>query len=375
MYKEHNTSAFIRRHLDELGIPYRHPYAKTGIVATIGQGSPVVGLRADMDALPIQELADVPFRSKVEGTMHACGHDSHMTMLLGAARLLKAAEGRLRGSVRLLFQPAEEGGAGADVMIKEGAAEGLAAIFGLHVWPFLPTGTLASRAGAIMAACLQFEARVTGRGGHAGMPPAFVDPLVPAAAIVGALQALVSRETAPMDTAVVSVTRMAAGEGAYNVIPEFATFGGTLRSLSHDHLMLLKRRVTEVVEATARSYGCTGKVDWMEAQEPMYPPTVNDHSAFTFANGVAVRLLGADKVLEATPTMGGEDFAFFGRAGVPASFAFLGSGNAAAGAVHGLHTPQFKLDEAVLSVGAAYHAALASEYLAAAAGEAAKDEL
>jgi IAA-amino acid hydrolase len=332
------------------------------VVATIGSGQPVVALRADMDALPIQEPAGAAFASRTPGVMHACGHDGHVAMLLGAGRLLKAAEPRLRGTVRLLFQPAEEGGAGGDEMVRAGALGGAAAAFGLHLMPNLPTGTLGTRAGTIMAGSVQFKVTVTGAGGHAAYPHLAADPVVAAAAAVGALQTLVSRTTSPFASAVVSVTRLDAGH-AYNVIPDAATFGGTIRAATDADMARLRARLEAVVAGQAAALGCTAEVDWMQEAHPYYPPLVNDPDAAAFLAGVGASLLGAAAVDAATEaSMAGEDFAFIAAA-VPSAFGFLGTRNASAGSVHGLHTAQYVLDEGALPLGAALHAALAARFL------------
>ncbi|PSC67739.1 IAA-amino acid hydrolase ILR1-like 3 [Micractinium conductrix] len=362
VFEEHNTSAAIRQHLDELGIRYKFPIARTGIVAEIGQGQPVVVLRADIDALPILEETGFDYASRSPGRMHACGHDAHMTMLLGGAKLLKGMEAQLKGTVRLLFQPAEEGGAGGDLMVKEGALEGVKAAFGMHVWPMLPSGVVASRAGTIMSGAIQFEATLRGRGGHAAMPHLTADPVVASAAAVGALQALVARETSPFDSAVVSVTRLQAGE-AFNVIPDEAKIGGTVRSNNDEGMARLRRRLEETVAGVAAAHGCTSEVSWLEESMPYYPPTVNDGEAYKFAMDVAGSLRDdPGLVTETEASMAGEDFSFIGRA-VPSCFIFLGIRNETAGSVHGLHTPRFTLDEGVLKLGAALHAGLASQYL------------
>ncbi|KAK9788133.1 hypothetical protein WJX73_003962 [Symbiochloris irregularis] len=364
MYDLDNTSSFIRSRLDELNIPYKYPYAKTGIVATIGKGSNVVGLRSDMDALPIEEHSDVPFRSKLKGKMHACGHDAHMTMLLGGAKLLKQHEDELQGTVKLFFQPAEEGGAGGDRMVKEGATKGVKAMFGQHVWPTLALGHIGSRPGAFLAGAQEFHVVIKGKGMHAAMPHLGRDPIAAAAHIISALQLLVSRETPPVGSAVISVTMIHAGEGAYNVVPDTASFGGTIRSLSLEGMKVLKKRFAEVVEHQAAALECTSSIDWMDKDSPAYPPTINDPEAVKFAMGVSKKLLGSDKVnADHEPTMGGEDFAFYGLSGIPSTFMFLGTQNEKIGAVHSLHSPRFKLDESILPTGAALHAALAFEYL------------
>ncbi|KIY96289.1 hypothetical protein MNEG_11671 [Monoraphidium neglectum] len=251
---------------------------------------------------------------------------------------------------------------GGDVMIQEGAIEGASAAFGMHVMPSVPSGTVALRRGTIMAGALSFEITVRGRGGHAALPHLNVDPVVAAASLIGALQTLVSRETSPLGSAVLSVAMLQAGD-AYNVIPDSVMLGGTMRALTHEHMMYLKGRVEAMAASHAAGFGCNGTVDWRLDIQPYYPPLVNDDGAADFAWDVATRLLGASKVLETEPIMPAEDFAFFARA-VPSTFLFLGIRNETLGSVHNLHSRNFVLDEGELHKGAALHAALAMEYLA-----------
>lgn len=337
--------------------------AKTGVVATLGSGSPVIALRADIDALPILEDGVVDFPSQNPGVMHACGHDGHMSALLGAAKLLKDREAKLSGTVKLIFQPAEEGGAGGALMVEEGALDGVDAAFGLHLWPALPTGMVGTRHGTLMAGSIQFKVKVSGAGGHGAMPHVTHDPVVAAAATVSALQTLVSRTTSPFDSAVISVTKFWAGGEAYNVIPDEAFFGGTMRATTDENVQRLKERLESLVQSQVKSFGCLAEVDWMQESHPYYPPLVNDAGMADFVADTAESLFGAKNIIrDVEPTMAGEDFAFIARA-VPSAFAFLGIRNESAGAVHGLHTAQFHLDESALARGAAMHTAVALRYL------------
>ena len=361
MYEEVQTSRLVRKTLDELQIPYRYPLAETGVVATLGNGDgPCVALRADMDALPIHEEADVSFRSEHPGKMHACGHDCHTAMLLGAARLLKQRESEIHGTVKLIFQPAEEGGAGGQRMRNEGALNDppVQRIFGLHVWPLIPTGTFGSRAGVFLAAAGEVELIVRGRGGHAAMPHLAIDPVSVAAKLVTELQTIVSRELDPLNSGVVSITSIHGGE-AYNVISPAVTLRGTVRALTMDVFRFVQQRVREIATQTCAAHRCEVDVRFPGND---YPPTVNDLVCWNVAKELAAELAGPGKVHELPPFMGGEDFAFYTEE-VPGCFVALGMRNEALGAVYNVHHPRFKADEDALPLGTALHLAFALQSL------------
>lgn len=360
-YEEVRTSGLVRKTLDELQIPYRYPLAETGVVATLGSGDgPCVALRADMDALPIHEQADVSFRSETDGKMHACGHDCHTAMLLGAARLLKQRESEIRGTVKLIFQPAEEGGAGGRRMRDEGALNDppVQRIFGLHVWPQLPTGALGSRTGVFLAAAGSLEMTVHGRGGHAAMPHLTIDPVSVAAKIITELQTIVSRELDPLNPGVVSITTIHAGE-AYNVIPETVRMTGTVRALSMETLQQIQQRVREIATQVGAAHRCEVNTSFPGND---YPPTVNDAACWQAAKELGAELTGPQQVLELPPVMGGEDFAYYTEQ-IPGCFVAIGVGNENQGAIYSVHHPKFKVDEDALPLGTAMHVAFALKSL------------
>ncbi|HEY6866689.1 MAG TPA: amidohydrolase [Candidatus Eisenbacteria bacterium] len=349
-FQEVRTSKLVAERLAALGLPVRTGVGKTGVLATLAGKTPgrTVLLRADMDALPIEEENAVPYRSQVPGAMHACGHDCHTSILLGVAKRLAAESGNLRGAVKLCFQPAEECGDGANAMIADGALADPRpdAAFGLHVWQDLDLGQVGITPGPFMAAVDEFTVTVRGKGAHAAMPHFGIDPVVCAAHIITALQTIASRNVSPLLEVVVSVTQVHAGT-AFNIIPGSASLNGTVRVFDPEVWTTLPDRFTTIARGVAGALGCTAEVEYRRHNRP----TVNDPAMSAIAHAAAAEVVGEANVRTDVRTMGGEDFSAFLHH-VPGCFIAVGSRNAAKGLVWDHHHPRFDVDEACLGIGA-----------------------
>ncbi|MBU2963061.1 amidohydrolase [Citreicella sp. C3M06] len=346
----HETARFVVSKLREFGISHIHEgIAQSGVVAIIdGQGAgPVTGLRADMDALPMEEETGADYRSQVPGKMHACGHDGHTAMLLGAAKYL-AETRRFSGKVALIFQPAEETIGGGRIMVEEGIMErfGIEEVYALHTDPARPLGCFSTRPGPLMAAVDDFELVLTGRGGHAAHPDACIDPVPCALAIGQALQTVVSRNTDPLQSLVVSLTVIQTGS-ASNVIPETARLAGTVRSFDPAIRDMAERRIREIVDGQAQAYGVSAQLDYLRS----YPPTINHAAQTRFAADVA-REISPDVTEEAVPSMGAEDFSYMLEAR-PGAFLYLGQGVGPF-----CHHPKFDFNDEAAPMGASFFARL-----------------
>ncbi len=367
-YEEHRTSDLVAARLAAWGIDVHRGLGGTGVVGVIRNGSSrrSIGLRADMDALPIQEANTFGHASTHPGKMHACGHDGHTAMLLGAAKYL--AEVRpFDGSVVLIFQPAEEGGAGAQKMIDDGLFERFPcdAVFGMHNWPGMKVGQFGFAPGPMMASGNQFHITVHGKGAHAAMPHLGVDPVFVAIQIAQGLQGIVTRAKKPIDAAVLSITMLKAGD-ATNVVPDSALLAGTVRTFDDRVTDLIEERMLSIAQLTAQAHGARAEL----AFDRYYPPTVNHAEQSAFAADVAAEVVGEDNVMRAVePTMGAEDFSFMLRAR-PGAYLWIGNGDGAhRSAGHGLgpcmlHNPSYDFNDDLLPLGATYWVRLAERFLA-----------
>ncbi len=352
LFDTERTSSLVAKKLREFGCDIvKEGIGQTGVVGVIkgkqDSAGKVIGLRADIDALPILEATNLPYASKTAGKMHACGHDGHTAMLLGAAQYLCETR-NFDGTAVVVFQPAEEGGGGGLEMVKDGLIEdyNIQEIYGLHNWPGIPVGQFAIRPGPFFAATNTFKVEVTGKGGHAAKPDATVDTTLVASHIVVALQSVASRTIDPLEAVVVSVTSFETESKAYNVIPERVELRATLRTLKADVCTLAKSQITQITENTAAAYGATAKVTFLGGE---YPAMVNAEAQTVFAADVARSVAGPHNVDDnAPPTMGGEDFSFMLEA-CPGSYILMGNGDTA-----DVHHPEYNFNDEAIPVGCSY---------------------
>ena len=369
-FEEVRTADLVAQQLHSWGIAVHRGLGTTGVVGTVhgrdgGASGRAVGLRADMDALPMQEFNTFAHTSRHAGKMHACGHDGHTAMLLAAAQHL-AQHRDFDGTVHLIFQPAEEGGGGAREMMQDGLFEKfpMQAVFGMHNWPGMAAGSFAVSPGPVMASSNEFKIVITGKGGHAAMPHTGIDPVPIACQLVLALQTIVSRNKKPVDAGVISVTMLHTGE-ATNVVPDHCELQGTVRTFSIEVLDLIERRMRQVAEHTCAAHEATCSFEFVRN----YPPTVNSAPEAAFARRVMQGLVGEAQVLVQEPTMGAEDFAFMLQA-VPGAYCFIGNGEGDHRAMgHGggpctLHNPSYDFNDDLIPIGATYWVQLARQWLA-----------
>ena len=342
-YEEYETTERIKRELAAAGIEILQIPLKTGVTAIVRGAKPgkTYGLRCDIDALPIAEETDLPYKSKTPGKMHACGHDFHTAAVFGAALLLQERKEELQGTVKILFQPAEESSHGAETVLETGVFSDVTAIFGLHTAAYLPVGTLGIRAGSVMAAVDRFELNITGTGCHGGHPDEGVDTILVAASVIQAFQSIVGRNLNPFHTGVVSVTRINGGN-TWNVIPDKVELEGTVRSMEKDDRIFIEKRMREIAEHTAAAYGANAELLWY----PGPPATVNEKAWSAFAQKVAEE--SGFEVVPQRNSTGGEDFAFYLEK-IPGCFINVGTGVG-----YPNHHPKFYADEAALTPAAEY---------------------
>jgi amidohydrolase len=342
-YEEYETTERIKRELAAAGIEILQIPLKTGVTAIVRGAKPgkTYGLRCDIDALPIEEETDLPYKSKTPGKMHACGHDFHTAAVFGAALLLQERKEELQGTVKILFQPAEESSHGAETVLETGVFSDVTAIFGLHTAAYLPVGTLGIRAGSVMAAVDRFELNITGTGCHGGHPDEGVDTILVAASVIQAFQSIVGRNLNPFHTGVVSVTRINGGN-TWNVIPDKVELEGTVRSMEKDDRIFIEKRMREIAEHTAAAYGANAELLWY----PGPPATVNEKAWSAFAQKVAEE--SGFEVVPQRNSTGGEDFAFYLEK-IPGCFINVGTGVG-----YPNHHPKFYADEAALTPAAEY---------------------
>lgn len=357
-WEEYETSKYIKKELDQLGIAYES-IAETGIVATIEgkHKDKIVALRADMDALAVQEENDLPYKSKNDGVMHACGHDGHTAMLLGAAKVLVALQDEINGTVKLLFQPAEERIEGAKKMIDEGAITDVDSILGIHLWAELPTGTINCEPGPRMASGDYIVIDIEGSGGHGSMPHQCVDPSVVAASFMLSVQAMTTRETNPLESLVFTFGEVSCGT-RYNVIPDKAHLEGTVRCFDPEIRQKLEEQINRYGENIAKAYNASFHLDFNEGT----PPTINDNKTVAIVESTITDYLGSEALMSMNKTTGSEDMAYYLKE-IPGAIAFVGCNNSVKGADFPHHHPKFNIDEDSLTIGTELYVRFAINFL------------
>ena len=349
-FEEFETARKISLYLQDLGYKVTEGVGRTGLTARIegDQSGPNIAIRADIDGLPIQEETGLSYASSADGKMHACGHDVHITCALGAARLLAGLKDSLKGSVTMIFQPAEELNRGAKEMVKEGVLEtnGIDMIFGLHNHPEIPVGKVALKEGPLMAAVDRIEITITGKGGHGGLPHRDMDPIVATASMIMNLQTIVSRNINPLDSAVISIGTIHGGT-RNNIIPDKVELTGTVRTFAPEVRNSIEEKIRRVVENTAATLQCKGELTYIYE----IPPVINQALPTGIVERAIEAVVDKEAIVEPTPSTGGEDFSLF-QEKVPGCFFWLGVGNPEIGAVHPWHSPKFKIDERALAIGA-----------------------
>ena len=349
-FQEYRTAETISKYLDSFGITHKTNIGGTGIVGEIDFGSgPTIALRADMDALPIQEIGDLEYKSKNEGVMHACGHDGHMAILLGTANVLSKNKKIKKGKIRFIFQPAEEGGGGARYMIEDGCLEGVDEIYGLHLWNYQPLGEIGVKEGPIMAAADMFDIIVKGKGGHGATPQGTIDAIVVASHLVTTLQTIVSRDTNPLENTVVTIGEISGGEN-FNVIADQVKLSGTTRAYTEKNRIMIKNRMKDIIDGVSKAFGSEIVLNYKEG----YPPTINHKIPTKYILDSASQVVGKGAGFPYL-SMGGEDFSYYLQ-NIPGCFFFIGS---APDEKDTLSTPHhcshFNIDERALLVGASVY--------------------
>jgi len=349
-FQEYRTAETISKYLDSFGIAHKTNIGGTGVVGEIDFGAgPTIALRADMDALPIQEIGDLEYKSKNEGVMHACGHDGHMAILLGTANVLSKYKNIKKGKIRFIFQPAEEGGGGARYMIEDGCLEGVDEIYGLHLWNYQPLGEIGVKEGPIMAAADMFDIIIKGKGGHGATPQGTIDAIVVASHLVTALQTIVSRDTNPLENTVVTIGEISGGEN-FNVIADQVKLSGTTRAYTEKNRIMIKNRMRDIIDGVSKAFGSEIMLNYKEG----YPPTINHKLPTKNILDSASQVVGKGAGFPYL-SMGGEDFSYYLQ-NVPGCFFFIGS---APDEKDILSTPHhcshFNIDERALLVGASVY--------------------